>query len=238
MSAAIAPFTGFPAEGFQFLRDLAANNERSWFEAHKEAYLHAVQAPAVALVATLGAQIQARFPEISYDIRSNGTGSLMRIYRDTRFSTDKAPYKTNVAMMFTPGGAKKMSASGFGLQITPEQIDLVAGIFAFTPADLVAYRAAVLDDIAGPELEGAAAAVRAAGAYRIEGIGYKRIPAGLPASHPRAEWLKYKGLHAFAPPAALAVALTPELVDHAMAHFVAMAPLQQWLMRATTRPNP
>lgn len=224
-------FSGFPAEGLQFLRDLAANNERSWFEANKATYVRAVQAPAVALVAALGERLQAQFPAISYDTRTNGAGSLMRIYRDTRFSADKSPYKTNVAMMFAPLGAGKMDAPGFGLQITPDQVDLVAGSFAFDPPALAAYRAAVLDEREGVELKRAVAQVRAAGAYSIGGESLKRVPAGLPADHPRAEWLRFKGLHVFAPPLGLDVVRTPEVVEVAMGHFLAMAPVQQWLTR-------
>lgn len=226
------PFTGFPPEGLQFLRDLAANNERPWFEANKATYLRAVQAPAVALVAALGERLHARFPSVRYDTRTNGSGSLMRIYRDTRFSADKSPYKTTIAMMFSAGQDGKMSTPGFGLQITPEQVELIAGIFAFTAPALEAYRAAVLDETLGAELEQAAAAVRAAGDYPIAGVGYKRVPAGLPAGHPRAPWLMHKGLHVFAPPIARDVAQTPALVEAAFTAFVAMAPIEQWLERA------
>jgi uncharacterized protein (TIGR02453 family) len=231
-SQALEPFTGFPPEGLQFLRDLAANNERPWFEAHRDTYLRVVQAPALALVATLGERLHERFPTVRYDTRANGAGSLMRIYRDTRFSADKSPYKPNVAMMFSAGQGGKMATPGFGLQVTPEQVELIAGVFAFTPPALEAYRKAVLDDALGVALEHAAAAVRGAGAYTIAGVGYKRVPAGLPADHPRAPWLLHKGLHVFAPPIAPEVAQTPALVEAALAAFDAMAPIEQWLERA------
>lgn len=225
-------FRGFPPEGIQFLRDLAAQNERPWFEAHKATYHTAVQGPAVALVAALGARLQGQFPTVRYDTRTNGAGSLMRIYRDTRFSADKAPYKTTIAMMFSAGDSGKMATPGFGLQVTTEQVELMAGVFAFTPPALAAYRAAVLDATLGAALAQAAAAVQAAGAYTIAGAGYKRVPAGLPADHPHALWLRHKGLYAVAPPIPLGVAQTPALVDAALAAFVAMAPIEQWLERA------
>lgn len=231
-SPGVAPFAGFPPEAIQFLRGLAANNHKTWFEANRATYLAAVQRPAVALVAALGEPLQQRFPEIRYDTRANGAGSLMRIYRDTRFSADKSPYKTNIAMMFSSGQEGKMSSPGFGLQVTPERVELIAGVFGFTPPALSAYRAAVLDDLLGGELDRAAAAVRAAGGYTISGVGYKRVPAGLPADHPRAAWLLHKGLHVFAPPISLEVAQTPALVEAALAAFVAMAPIEQWLARA------
>jgi uncharacterized protein (TIGR02453 family) len=153
----------------------------------------------------------------------------MRIHRDVRFSPDKSPYKTNVAMIFSPGTGKKMEGPGFGLQITPHQVDLMAGVFTFSKEMLERYRAAVLNEKLGKALDAAAAKVRAAGAYTIAGDTYKRVPTGFAADHPRAGWLKHTGLHAYAPTIPLDVAATPALIDAAMAHFVAMSPLYRWL---------
>lgn len=68
----IATFIGFPTEGVQFLRDLAENNNKTWFEENKQRYKKHVQAPTIALVAALGEQLQAEFPAISYDTRTTG----------------------------------------------------------------------------------------------------------------------------------------------------------------------
>ena len=220
-------FGGFPPEGLKFLLDLRANNTKEWFEAHKRLYKEAVQAPAVALVAGLGRRLAEEFPPIGYDTRTNG-GSLMRVYRDTRFSPDKTPYKTNIAMMFTPPGQKKMAAPGFGLQITVEGIDLVAGQFAFDPGELERYRAAVADEKAGAALEKAAAQV--ADGYRFQDPELKRVPRGLDADHPRAEWLRHKGLAVFSPQLDRERALEPNLVDESMVHFCKMAPMWKWVM--------
>jgi uncharacterized protein (TIGR02453 family) len=224
-----APFTGFPPAAIEFLRDLAANNHKAFWDAHKALYVEAVQTPAVALVAALGEGLQAYFPTITYDTRVNGSGNLMRPYRDTRFSADKTPYKTNVAMMFADGAGKKMERPGFGLQMTTEEFGLVAGCFTFAKPVLATYRAAVLDEKAGAALEAAAAQVRAAGAYTFAGATYKRVPSGFPADHPRADWLKYSGLAVFAPPLALEVAQTPALVDVVLGHWRNMGPIWQWL---------
>jgi uncharacterized protein (TIGR02453 family) len=155
---------------------------------------------------------------------------LLRIYRDTRFSQDKTPYKTNVAMMFTPEGYKRMEAPGFGLQMTPQQVELVAGLFGFSKPQLEAYRAAVIDDKRGTALVQAVGQVQSSGEYLLGGKELKRVPRGYDANHPRAEWLKYKGLHMFSPPISLEKAQTPELVDVVMDHFLQMAPIQRWLM--------
>ncbi len=220
-------FSGFPAEGLKFLVDLKTNNTKEWFEAHKRLYKEAVQAPAVALVAGLGRRLAEEFPPIGYDTRTNG-GSLMRIYRDTRFSPDKTPYKTNVAMMFTPPGRKKLAAPGFGLQITVEGIDLVAGQFAFDPGELERYRTAVADEEAGAALEKAAAQV--ADGYHFRDPELKRVPRGFDADHPRAQWLRHKGLAVFSPQLDRELALEPDLVDEAMVHFRKMAPMWKWVM--------
>lgn len=234
------------------MRDLAQNNNREWFEAHTATYREAVQAPAMALVATLGRALAAEFPPIGYDTRANG-GSLMRIHRDTRFSADKTPYKSNIAMMFAPAGRKRMEAPGFGMQITLDQIDLVAGQFAFGPQQLDRYRAAVVAEEPGRALEAAVARVlesdpsavpgglaegvsgrgtAGAGdgaAYRLGEPDLKRAPRGFDPDHPRATWLRYKGLPVFSPPLPLPLARTPQLVDAVMAHFRAMAPVWFWL---------
>lgn len=228
--ATVKAFSGFPAEGVQFLRDLEQNNNREWFEAHKVRYVDAVQEPALALVVALGERLHAEFPSVHYDARTNG-GSLTRIYRDTRFSADKTPYKTSIAMMFTSPGHKRMEAPGFGLQITTQQVDLVAGLFGFSKPQLESYRQAVLDEAQGRALEEATAQVEAAGDYPLGGKELKRVPREYDADHPRAEWLKYKGLHVFSPPIDLETAESVGLVEVAMGHFRNMAPVYHWLTR-------
>lgn len=221
-------FAGFPREGIQFLRDLEQNNEKEWFEANKQTYRDCLQTPAITLVETLGQRLEAHYPSIGYDTRTNG-GSLMRIYRDTRFSADKSPYKTNVAMMFAPKGYKRMEAPGFGLQITPYVVELVAGSFSFNKPQLETYRDAVIDEKKGAALLTAVAAIRNEGDYTLSEPELKKTPRGYDADHPHAGWLKHKGLAVYSPKMSLDIAYTPELVDVVMTHFINMAPVQQWL---------
>ena len=112
-------FTGFPKEGLQFLADLAHNNNREWFNARKGVYLESVQGPAQAFVAALGRRLKRLSPGIAYDTNPNGGGSLLRIYRDVRFSRDKTPYNTDVRMSFWEGPAKKEALSSFFVGIGP-----------------------------------------------------------------------------------------------------------------------
>lgn len=224
-------FQGFPQEAIDFLAGLAANNNKEWFEAHKQMYQTHIVAHAPAFVAALGERLKRISPGIEYDTRTNGSGSMMRIYRDTRFSQDKTPYKDHVAFAFWEGRQKKMENPGFGFQFGVEGGGLYAGMWGFSPEMLTAYRNAVIDESHGAALTAAIDAVRKAGNYPVQGEHYKRVPAGFPADHPRADLLKYNGLHVFAPPIPPAVVASPQLVDVCFEHFRNMAPVQQWLVR-------
>jgi uncharacterized protein (TIGR02453 family) len=115
-------FTAFPRETLIFLEELAGNNNRDWFEGNNARYKAEVLEPARALVRSLGTALSEEYPGIGWDDRTNGAGSLMGIYRDVRFGTDKSPYKTAIAMMFTRPERKKMSRPGFGLQVSPKGV--------------------------------------------------------------------------------------------------------------------
>jgi uncharacterized protein (TIGR02453 family) len=226
------PFSGFPIDALRFLHELSENNDKTWFEANKERYTTGIVAHAPAFVVALGERLRAEIsPGITYDTRTNGAGSMMRIYRDTRFSRDKAPYKTNVAFVFWEGPRKKMENSSFGFQFGTFGAGLYAGVWNFPKDMLGAYRNAVVDDVAGLELEEAIAAVKQAGAYDVHADAYKQAPRGFDPEHPRAELLKYKGLHASSPQFDIETVTTPELVDVCFEHCKNMASIQQWLAR-------
>jgi len=225
----MSTFHGFPQAGLQLLQELSQNNNKPWFDAHKSAFRANLLSPDAALLDELGQALGQAFPSLSPT--AGGGGTLARIYRDTRFSADKSPYKTNIAMMFNPNKGQRMQTPGFGLQLTPQQVELVVGLFAFDKTQLERYREAVVDETLGPALEEAAQRVMAKPDYMLGGQELKRVPQGYAAEHPRAEWLKYKGLHAFALSISLEVAQTPALVETALAHFQHLAPLYDWLMR-------
>jgi len=146
----IPPFTGFPEGGFEFLRQIAVNNNKAWFEAHKSEYVENLQRPAQAFVVTLGERLRSVFPAIGYDPRPHG-GSLMRIYRDIRFSKDKSPYKTHIGANFWDGD-RKGEGSGFHFFMDAEGARLYVGHHEFSKPLLQAYRAAVLDERQGKQL--------------------------------------------------------------------------------------
>lgn len=231
----LPPFEGFPEDGLNFLAELKENNNKEWFEANKTRYKEQLQQPALSFIDAIGQRLQSISDGIRYDLRTNGGGSLMRINRDVRFSKDKSPYKTNLAMMFWEGAGKKMEHPGFGMQITAEVVDsgLMAGQFGFSKEMLEAYRQAVIDEELGTQLIEAVEAVQSAGDYTLNEKHYKRVPRGMDADHPRAEWLLYNGLWFSAPSLTREQILSPELVDVCFKHFKNMSPVQRWLVKIT-----
>lgn len=231
----MSTFKGFPPEAINFLRDLGDNNNKPWFEEHRQTFQNELLGPAVAFITAVGEALQAENPDINYDTRTNGSGSLMRIYRDTRFSKDKTPYKTNISGMWWEGAGKKTQSPGFGFQMSADGMGLMGGMFGFDKEQLERYRQAVADDKKGAALEKIVADLLVDGEYELLGDRYKKVPRGFEADHPRAELLKYKGLWAHPktqfPPADVQ---KPSLVDRTLAAFAKMRPLQRWLVETMT----
>ena len=225
-----APFEGFPTQALHFLTELDANNNRAWFQAHKSDYQQHVLAPTLDFVVALGERLQEISPGIRYDLRPNG-GSILRIYRDLRFSADQTPYEPNIRVGFWEGEGKRMENPSFLVRIEPGGVSLYAGIHVFPKPLLAAYRDAVIDETLGAELEAAMAAVREAGGYTLGGEHYKRVPRGYDADHPRADLLRYNGLWVHtANPVDAALITTPGLLDACLEHCRNMAPLHRWLV--------
>ena len=123
------PFEGFPPEGIAFLRRLKKNNTRPWFQRHRDEYEELVRFPMQCLVASLARQMADQAPEFAFDPRT----SIFRIYRDVRFSKNKAPYKTNIAASFDYRG-KGSPTETPGLYVGIEPGETTAdGVFTLLP---------------------------------------------------------------------------------------------------------
>src|SRR5262249_24725406 len=108
-------------ELFAFLRELRAHNDRAWFAANRDRYHDAVRAPLLQLIADVAPRLREISPAFVADPRPAG-GSLFRIHRDTRFSRDKAPYKTNAGVQFRHAAARDAHAPGFYLHLEPGEV--------------------------------------------------------------------------------------------------------------------
>ena len=226
----LTSFDGYPREGLEFLTELAENNDRDWFKERKAVFEEHVQKPTQAFVVALGQRLQVISSGISYDTRLVG-GSIMRIYRDVRFSKDKTPYHTKVRLVFWEGPSRKAMHSGFHVRIDPSGAGVFVGHWELDKSLLARFRDAVVDDIMGAELQAAIEAVRQSGDYTVGGEHYKRVPLGYDKEHPRAGLLLHKGLWAHTESVAPSYLTTPELADVCFEHCRNMAPIHHWLMK-------
>jgi uncharacterized protein (TIGR02453 family) len=125
-----------PAAALEFLRGLASNNEKPWFEAHRDTYESAVRTPATALVAAVGAELAQRGVPLAGDPRR----SMFRIHRDIRFSKDKSPYKTNVGIVWYRPGGSKPGGGVLYFHLAPEGCFAAAGFHQPDPEPLDCIR--------------------------------------------------------------------------------------------------
>lgn len=119
-------FNHFEPSLLKFLTQLQANNDREWFNNHKQEYDELVRTPALAFIEQMEQWIKLISPHYEANPKKMG-GSLMRVYRDVRFSKNKAPYKTNLGIQFRHEVGKSVAAPGFYVHIAPEEIFLAVG---------------------------------------------------------------------------------------------------------------
>jgi uncharacterized protein (TIGR02453 family) len=221
-------FAGFPPDGLDVLVALAADNTRECFDARRGAYESGLLAPAKAFVTALGDELRARVsPEIRAEPRVNG--SILRINRDTRFATDKRPYKEHLDMWFWEGDAPSRERPGLSVRLRPESVVLSAGIHRLKPPALAAFRAAVADEQTGPALEAAIAEATAQRGVTLGGLAYKRVPRGFAADHPRADLLRHGALFVSGEWKLPRAVSGPGFVGWAADRLERMAPVERWL---------
>ena len=126
-------FAGFPKDALEFLSDLRDNNNRDWFQANKQRYEECVLEPALELIRSLEKPVAKVAPLLRVEAKKMG-GSLMRIYKDTRFSKDKTPYKTNIGIQFRHQHGCDVHAPGVYLHLAPDECFLGVGTWR-PPAD-------------------------------------------------------------------------------------------------------
>jgi uncharacterized protein (TIGR02453 family) len=221
--AVAVPFTGFSPEAIQFLADLAVNNERSWFQPRKAQYESLLKEPLAALCSVLG----QRFEERKMPLRSDPARSPFRIYRDTRFSADKSPYKTQVSASFPWVGEGRGAGAYFHLQ--PGHIFAGGGVWHPESAQLAAWRSAVDSDLAG--VRAALEDPQFVATFgSVDGERLQRVPRGFAADHPSAELLKLKDV-TFGRALSDADAASPDLPDVLVDIFAASIPVLRLLAR-------
>jgi uncharacterized protein (TIGR02453 family) len=175
----------FPKEGLQFLRSLKRNNNRAWFNARKALYERAVKRPMEDFAAALAEDFARFAPEVQVK------GSVFRIYRDTRFSKDKSPYKTHAAASFRPSAFGRHEGAGFYFHIAPDEVWIGGGLYMPLPEDLRAVRSHIAENHeAFADIISNRRFKRLFGS--VTGESLSRVPRGFPSNHPVAEFLMLK----------------------------------------------
>lgn len=226
----VQAFQGFPKQAFRFFKDLGANNNREWFQEHKQEYIDHVQTPAVSFLVALGEKLKSISPAITYDTRTNGAGSLMRIYRDIRFSKDKSPYKTHIGMNLWEGASKK-ETPGYHFWMDRKGGAVYGGLHVFPKPFIPVYREAAATEASGKSLARAVDQIASTDGFEVLGEQLKRVPPGYAQDHPRGDLLRYKGLYARGPMLTPQVLQSAEAIDVCIEHARTLAPLHKWFVK-------
>ena len=231
-----ATFTGFRPEAIDFLAELAANNDRAWFQPRKAEYEALLKRPMEELCEALEAEFRAR----EIPLHADAVKSPFRIYRDTRFSKDKSPYKTHIAASFMWAGdgidaaagrshTDSVHASGGYFHLQPGEIFVGGGVWHPEKEWLTAFRDRIVDHadefqrvVAEPEFK------KTFGDISDDGESLKRVPPGYPPDHSAADLLRKKNV-TFGRRLSDAEALSPQLPTTIADAFDVATPLMRWL---------
>jgi len=220
MPAAAPRFT--PAT-LTFLRALKRNNRREWFNAHRDGYEAHVRQPMTTIVERLAIDLRGFAPELVASPRV----SMYRIHRDTRFSENKAPYKTHVAAVFPTRGLAKHEGAGVYFHVSPGEVWIGGGMYAPQRPQLQLVR----EHIAG-NVKRLRSIVESPGFRRqigqLDGDRLQRVPRGFPNDHEARDFLKFRQFLAGCefPPA---LAMSPAFYRTLLSVFRRVAPLARFL---------
>jgi uncharacterized protein (TIGR02453 family) len=213
----------FSAKTLSFLRKLKRNNDRAWFHDHRDEYELDVRGPMIAIVEALARDFGAFAPEMVADPKV----SLFRQWRDTRFSDDKTPLKTNVAAVCPNRTLGRMRGAGLYFEVEPRWVWIGGGLYAPDTSQLQALREHIaqhhrtLDAIVK-----APAFTKLLGG--LKGDRLTRVPRGFDKAHPAAHYLQQKQFLGFREETG-AFAARPDFYKHLVATFKALIPLCRFL---------
>lgn len=216
-------FPGFTREGVAFLRGLAANNDRDWFTPRKAIFEEQLRQPMLELVSAVHKEMLRFAPEYV----SEPAKCIFRIYRDTRFSKDKTPYKTHIAAAFWRNGLEKNGSAGYYFSVSAKEIEVAGGLYFAEPDVLRAVRQHIAD---APDQFAATYSGRGRKALLgdLQGASVSRAPRGFDPDHPAIELIKRKQ-YCFFCMLDSALAGTPKLYPEIVRRFEAMAPFMEFL---------
>jgi len=229
----VRTFKGFSKESVSFLKRLKKNNNKNWFENHKSDYENSILMPSRDFVVGMGHRLKELSSGVNADPRVNK--SLFKIHRDTRFSNDKTPYKTNLGIWFWEGESGRFDCSGFYFHLEPPNMMLGAGIYMFSKHIMAEYRNSVVHKTHGPALVRTVNKVMKAGNYQIGGQHYKKTPRGFDPEHKNTKYLLHNGFYAMYETKIPVTLYSKELVDYCHRKFKDMLPVHKWLCSVIKR---
>jgi uncharacterized protein (TIGR02453 family) len=221
-------FPGFSTEALTFLRNLKRNNRREWFQPRKEIFEAKLKIPMIQLVEAINSELLDFAPEHIADPKK----AVYRIYRDTRFSADKTPYKTHIAAIFPDRSLGKHSSAGFYFHLTEKSVGVAAGSYMPGPDELRAFRTWLAENHKKFR-DAARKPEKLLG--KLQGSAVTRMPKGFDASHPAEDlirmkqWLYWVELDA-------KLATTPRLLSELVKRFRAAAPVIAMLNTTLRKP--
>lgn len=220
-----AGFPGFPKEMTTFFRSLKRNNRREWFQPRKHVFEQHVKEPMIELVTALNRDFAKFAPEFVSDPKK----AIFRIYRDTRFSSDKTPYKTHIAASFARRGGERLAAGGFYFSVSHDQIEVAGGIYHPEPETMLVVRNHIAEHHQDLRRLLADRKVRRL-LGDLQGDALTRAPKGFDPAHPAIQLIKMKDwiLDTTLDPA---LGTSPRLYKELADRFRAMTPLIEFLNR-------
>ena len=228
----MARYVGFTPETIAFLRELGENNNRDWFNANKHRYETHVLDVALEFIQSMYEPLAEIAPRFTAIPKRMG-GSLMRVYRDTRFSKNKTPYKTNIGIQFRHEQARDVHSPGYYVHIDPENVFLGVGMWR-PPSDAlrqirerISHKTSEWDRASGDQ------------AFRrhfvLGGESLTRPPRGFDASHRRIDDIKRKDFIAVKD-MTVEEALAPRFQQKVETAFRASEPYMRFLCKSVDVP--
>jgi len=216
----------FMPELFSFLEELKENNNKIWFEANRFRYTRFVKEPMLQFIHAMGERLARISPSFVADPRTNG-GSMFRIYRDVRFSKNKAPYKENAGCQFRHSVGKGAHAPGFYLHLQPGNSFAGGGIWQPPTPDINKIRDAI---VAAPEEWSRVKEFihESDSISMMEADSLKRPPRGYAANLAHMVDLKRKSLYAGCPLEDKQV-VAPDFLDQMESIFLDALPLMRFV---------
>jgi len=227
-----ADFSRFDPSLFKFLRLLAKNNERDWFGDNKDRYETCVREPSLALIGAFERPLSKLSPHFTAVPKKVG-GSLMRVYRDTRFGKNKTPYKTNVGIQFRHEAGRDVHAPGFYFHIEPGNCFLGAGLWRPDSPSLLKIRTAIVED--PTRWRRASRNKRFTQEFTLAGASLKTFPRGFDKEDPLIEDLRRTDFIAVKQISDKDV-LSPNLIENIQKTFATARPLMRFLCETLILP--